>query len=319
MKLRNIYIVCKENYNIIKDFVGTNTVINGRTGISIKDWKKTSEAANRLKEIPAIKEKVNSFLNSIPSLCRRADDPDILDVTNHEWTIINSEKAHLVSAIETIIELYESMGLGEEKGYGIDIKLPSINDFSEYVQCISDIDFIFSKCPFLKDENEKLKFENFDVGSMWLTFTVIGIIVETGSAILNNLQIFIDQSIILRTHYLDYQKQKFELEKIKQDEEYKKTILQYIDTMYKKEVDKCIKELEMTTAYKVENNDGDENGRIKQCFEKMGKLIEQGLQIYSTIDSPKETQVLFEPLKTKYMFAEEQLKLIEEKKKEAED
>lgn len=34
--------------------------------------------------------------------------------------------------------------------------------------------------------------------------------------------------------------------------------------------------------------------------------------------SPKETQVLFEPLKTKYMFAEEQ-KLIEEKKKEAED
>lgn len=219
MKFRNIYIICKENYNIIKDFVGTNTVINGRAGISIRGWEKASEAINNLKEIPAMKENVNRFLNSIPSLCRRADNPDILDVTNHEWAVINSEKVHLISALKTIIELYESMGLGMECEYGIDIKLPKINDFSEYVQYVSDIDFIFSKCPFLKGKNEELDFKSFDVGSMWLTFVVIGVTVGTGSTILNNLQAFIDKSIILRSHYLNCQRQKYELEKIKQDEE----------------------------------------------------------------------------------------------------
>lgn len=95
--------------------------------------------------------------------------------------------------------------------------------------------------------------------------------------------------------------------------------MRYVDTIYKKEVESCIGELETITSYKIKNNDGDENGRIKQCFEKMGNLIEQGVQIYSTIDCPIETKALFEPLKTKYISIEKQLKLIEEKKKEDEE
>lgn len=291
--------------------------MNGRTGVSIEGWIKISEALKKLSEIPSMREKTDAFLAAIPSLCRRSNNPDILDVTSNEWAVIDSEKMQLLLAMGTIIKLYEAMDLGEENEYGIDIKLPKVNDFSEYVEYISDVNFIFSMCPFLQTNQEKFSFKGQDVGSLWLNFAIVGASVGAGSIIINNLLAFIDKCMVLRSHYLDMQKQKMNLEKEEKDNKYKETIMQYIDSIYKKEIEHCITELEDITGYQVKNNDGDELGRIKQCFEKMGNLIDKGLQIYSAIDSQKETQALFEPLEMKYLSIEKSLKLIEEKNKMA--
>lgn len=59
-----------------------------------------------------------------------------------------------------------------------------------------------------------------------------------------------------------------------------------------------------------------EFGRIEQCFEKMGVLIEKGLQIRASIDSPSETKALFEPLEMKYLEIGNTLKLLEKNKEE---
>lgn len=313
MKLRNIYLICKNNYNSIKKITGNDSVVNGRTGVCIKGWEEIREALDNISKVPSMKEKTDKFWATIPRLSRRPSNPDILDVTPNEWTSINLEKEQLLLTMETIIQLYESMDLGTESEYGIDIKLPKVNDFSEYVQYISDINFVFSKCPFLQDAQEELCFKSQDVGSLWLTFVIFGVSVGGVSIIANNLLAFIDKCIILRSHYLNLQKQKIDLEKEKKDNKYKETILQYINDIYKKEVEKCITDLENTTGYQMENADGDEIGRIKQCLEKMGLLIDKGVQIYSTIDSPKETQALFKPLEMKYLSIEKKLKLIEEK------
>lgn len=219
----------------------------------------------------------------------------------------------LLRTMEDIINLYEKMGMDTENKIGIDIKLPKYNDFEEFVSYINNIQFIFTKCPFLQAEDEKLQFENVDVGSTWLTFLVIGGILTSGSVLLNNIAAFIDKCIILRSHYLTLKKQEQDLEKEEKDENEKKIILEYINNLYKKEVDAAIRELEEITKYKLENKDGDERGRVEQCFEKMGKLIDKGLQIYSTIDAPDETKQLFQPLEMHYIGIMDKIKLLEKK------
>ena len=59
--------------------------------------------------------------------------------------------------------------------------------------------------------------------------------------------------------------------------------------------------------------DGKKRGLAEQSFEKIEKLIDKGLQIYSTIDSPQEAKVLFEPLKRKFLDTEKELKMIEKR------
>ena len=72
--------------------------------------------------------------------------------------------------------------------------------------------------------------------------------------------------------------------------------------------------MENETNKKLQN--GEERGMVEQAFEKMNVLLEKGLQIYSTIESPQEVKALFEPLEMKYISVSNGVKLIEEKAKE---
>ena len=78
----------------------------------------------------------------------------------------------------------------------------------------------------------------------------------------------------------------------------------------------AIQDMDTISGYKMENKDGDERRRIEECFLRMGNLIDKGLQIHMSIDSPKEAQALFEPLEMKYISIAENLKMLEEKKEE---
>ncbi len=179
----------------------------------------------------------------------------------------------------------------------------------------------------MRSKDEKIQFKNIDVGSTWLSFVIdcvnvsaevvsTGAAVIAGSVLLNNLLAFVDKCIVTRSHYITLQKQKADLEVEKGNAEEKKIILKYLESAYKKEIDCAIAELEKATNYTVKNEDGDEPQRIKQCMEKMGELVEKGLRIYSAIDAPKETKVLFEPLEMKYLTMGKEVKVIEEKPEE---
>ena len=163
---------------------------------------------------------------------------------------------------------------------------------------------------FFQDEHELLEFENVDIGSFWLTFSVVGGVV-TGSLLLNNIAAFIDKCIIIRSHYLTIEKQKAELEKARIEGKQKEELINSLDTVYKITVKNAINELEDFTKYHIA--DGDERERVEQTLEKLGKLIDKGLQIYSTIESPEEIKTLFKPLEMRYLAVGEKLKLLEDK------
>lgn len=105
--------------------------------------------------------------------------------------------------------------------------------------------------------------------------------------------------------------QKVMLENMKMEQKEKENILNGINRIYQAQVENAIKELEVETGISLK--DGEERGVVTQSFEKTNALIDKGLQIYAAIDSPKEVQVLFEPLENNYSLIEQGIKLLEKK------
>lgn len=320
MKLRDIYILCKqsvetiENIHIDRETDETNDegkkLLNIQLKFDIKyilyNPKDLILIVNRLTEIKCLDAEVSRFLEAIPSYRRSTNS---IQLNNYEYEALLSAKEKLLSSINCIISLCETVELKNESIIGLDIKLPATSDFSDFRKNIDDLEFILTKCPFFQHESESLKFQNIDIGSTWLTFAIIGIGVTAGSILLNNIAAFIDKCMIISSHRKTIQKQKLDLE---QDESYaddRETIIKYLNQTYKKTVDIAIKELEEITNHELV--DGDERGRVEQAFERLGKLFDKGMQIHSTIDSPKEIKVLFEPLEMKYLEIDKQLKLLE--------
>lgn len=254
------------------------------------------------------------------------DDPDkFLNIKcKIDFRAINNEheckeKFHdllidLRSKLLTIINLCEMLGLKNEKTIGIDIKLPPNCNLTDLKQYISDLEFIFTKCPFFQNDKEELKFQNMDIGSIWLNFFIAGVALETSSIILNNIAAFIDKCFVIRSHRLSVLQQKKDIEKMEAEMEIKKDLIESANKLYKFEVYKAINELEEKSGRKLK--DGEERGIVEQSIEKTENLIDKGLQIYSTIDSPKETKALFEPLEMKYLDIANELKRLEKKDKD---
>ncbi len=212
--------------------------------------------------------------------------------------------------IECIISFYETMKNKDKGGIGLDIKIPQIDNITDLKKCIDSLEFVFTKCPFFQSDEASLKLQGVDSGSIWLIFYVAGS-VTVGSVLLNNIAAFIDKCFVIKSHKLTCDRQEQEIKSAEIAEKEKEELLKNIQRLYEISVKNAIKELEESTECYI--NDGDEMGRVEQSFEKMGKLLEQGLQIYSSIDSPEDVKVAFEPLEMHYIPIEKKLKQIEEK------
>lgn len=310
MRLRNIYVLCNENLEKVKAIKGA-TYTSNSSYTSVSGWDIFLDAYNKLHEISFLNEDISNLIRSVPEIYRHQNK---FVVANNEWSKINRNRDKLVASMENVINLYESMELNSDEKTGIDIKLPKCDDFSDFKKCIDELEFILYKCPFFKAEGEDLRFNTLDVGSMWLNFLIIGVSIGAASIILNNIAAFLDKCSIVRSHKNIVEQQELQLQSMKMEEEKKNEILNGINQIYQAQVDTVISELENETGVKLK--DGEERGVVSQAFDKANTLIDKGLQIYSTIDSPKEVKALFDPIEMKYISISKGLKQLEDKESE---
>lgn len=198
-----------------------------------------------------------------------------------------------------MIDLYESMGFEENSAQGIDIKLPECKDFQEFRKCIDELDFILYKCPFFKSDEEHLQFESMDVGSLWITILAVSTVGVSASVLLNNIAAFIDKCYVIKSHQLTIKQQEVIYGNMETDQKTKEQYLDGLKLVYDQIVKSTVVELEEITNIKLE--DGEQVGIVSQAFDKTISLLDKGLQIYTTIDTPREVQNLFEPLEMKYV------------------
>jgi hypothetical protein len=262
-------------------------------------------ALKDLERIPCLKDILDKFIT-----LKNTNNANSFSVSNYDD--FKNKKECLITSMDTIIKLYESMNIDTNERIGLSIKLPLINDLTDFKNYISDLEFIFNKSPFSKTENEYFKFKSIDVGSIWIELIVVGVAISGGSFLLNNIAAFIDKCIIIRSHLLTMKKQEAELEKSELENSEREDIFKGIKKLYDIAVKNTIHDLEQSTGYTIK--DGEEIERAKQAIEKTVQLLEKGLEIYSTIDSPQEIKALFEPLEMKYISISNEIKLLNDSK-----
>lgn len=296
MKLRNIYMACKRSIEPISN-VRIFQSDRGATKFFVSGWSEAQAAIlNNLSGIDFLGDKTAALINAIPQAMITKNE---FEVNSSDWNFIKNRHKELLASIQDVIDLYESMGFEENSAPGIDIKLPECKDFQEFRKCIDELDFVLYKCPFFKSDKEQLKFESMDVGSLWLTILAVSAAGASATVLLNNIAAFIDKCYVIKSHQLTVKQQEAIYENMKIEQKMKEQYLEGLKQVYDQIVKNTVTELEEETGIKLA--DGEQVGIVSQALDKTISLLDKGMQIYATIDTPKEVQNLFEPLEMKYI------------------
>lgn len=304
MKLYNIYYLCKK---LIDIFDEDRFEFETKSSYYINNWEEYREALDALSQIPMFKESSDKIYRLIPVYVISDDKPLISDSIKNSINRLNSS---IISQMSTIINLYESMELDNTKN-SIDIKIPNCTSLEDYMSYLKEVNFIFTQCPYLLHENESLHFSNVDVGSNWLSFIIE---LSAGTAltcyIINNIATLLDKAIKLKSHFISVKEQEETYKIAKKKTELAEEELEIFSTIKRQHMTDTIVQLEE----EIEPlNDGEERGKVEKSLEKLMELLDKGVEIYASLDSPKDVQVLFPEIGDTKKLPENILKFLEDK------
>ena len=86
--------------------------------------------------------------------------------------------------------------------------------------------------------------------------------------------------------------------------------LDVFKTMKRITMEGYVKELESELG---ELKDGEERGKVEKSLEKLAELIDKGVEIYSSIETPNEVKALFPMSENNVLLPDNIIKLLEEK------
>lgn len=307
LKLYNAYYICNNLIGIFKNLkISKNT---GQNNVYyVENWDEYTNALKTLRTVPIFKDISDKLYELIPVFIREQSRPSIDTQTRNNLIDANN---NLICKVETIIELYESMNI-LEKEKGIDVKIPNCQDLKEYIKYLNDIDFVFSQCPYLLHKDETIKFSSVDVGSNWLTFIIeVSAGASTLFYVLNNLAKIVNKAMILKSHYNSIKEQEENLKIACQKRELAEDEKEIFNTLKKYYIKEISDSLENEIA---PLEDGEQRGKLEKSLEKLSNLLDKGVEIYASLDTPKNVQLLFPAIDKQEKIPDSVLNYLEDKK-----
>ena len=286
MRLYNIYYVCKTYLsNITTVSYEAVKSASSRTGYKVEGWFECRDALMELRKIKCLENLVLDLCGEMNFIAIDQPKPTL---TVENYKRFASKKKNLECTMESIINMYESMGIGQTS-CGIDVKIPKCDSLKEYMDYLKEIDFVFSQCPYLNSPEEEIRFNNVDVGSQWISF----ILVTAGTfGILNNLAKLIEKAIGIKSHLITLKQQEEMLNTMKLKNEVTDETIDVFKKMKRITLEGYVKELEDELG---ELRDGEERGKVEKSLEKLSTLLDKGVEIYSSIETPNEIKAPCEP------------------------
>lgn len=306
MRLYNVFYVCKMCLPAIKR-VSVMGLSNDPNVYLIKNWGECKKTLDALKGIECFSGKISAIYGLLDWQVGRGE----IRLPAGDKGAFCSHMKELECAVEIMVKLCDDMEMGKADS-GIDVKIPKCDSLKEYMGYLKEIDFIFSQCPYLLHEKEQVKFNNVDVGSQWLTFVVIG--VSGAFYILNNLARLVQKAVAIKSNILVYKQQEEALKEMQlKNEVLDETIEAFVKDFKQGILNQSVSELESEIG---ELQNGEERDKVKKTLEDMAVLIDKGVEIYSSIETPKEIKVLFPFQEDTVVLPDNILKLIEDKQGE---
>lgn len=306
MRLYNIYYVCCTCRDGLDRNVGigiTRDSGNRITEYRVIGWSKLKAILNQLNSISFMRDAVQKVYFAIDPLDRDDEQPLLSSQRKEKFDIAIDE---LKISLETIEKLYESLDIGESKA-GIDVKIPKCSSLKEYTDYLKEIEFIFSQCPYLLRSDEEIKFNNVDVGSQWLSF----ILATSGTfVILNNLAALVNKALEIKSKFLLLKQQNELLKAMRLKNEVGEEVTDVFKKMKQMLLSDSVNDLESELG---ELQDGEERGKVEKTLEKMVMLMDKGVEIYSSIETPNEIKALFPANENNPILPDNIIKLLEKK------
>lgn len=302
MRLYNIFYICKSCLPNIKA-IKTREVVNDSNVVLIRNWGECKKSLDALRTLECFEEKIS---NLYKVLDWRAKIDDVR-LPVGEKPLFDKYLGEISYSVEILVKLCEDMEIGKVES-GIDVKIPKCNSLKEYMGYLKEIDFIFSQCPYLICNDEEIKFNNVDVGSQWLVFAIVGAPVTF--CILNNLAKLVQKAVEIKSNILVLKQQEEILEEMCQKNETGREVIDAFKKLKKITMDKCVRELEEDIG---ELRDNEERSKVERSVESLAYLMDKGVEIYSSIETPKEIKVLFPFEKDTAILPDNIQKLIEDK------
>lgn len=286
MRMYSMYFICKSYIEKVMELRVESRNANGSTVYYLNHWREKAIILNELAKIDPLKERVRRILDTVPIAYR---DFDKFDVTQNLKREYENGMKELVVSMQTIIDAYEMMGIkaDTEGANGFDVKLPKFESVGEFAKCLDDLDFIITQCPYLKNDDEQIKYNSVDVGSTWLTFLVIG--ASTG-ILLHNLSKLVDMAVKIKSHITTVRMQEEALRSIQIKNDIAAEVFKTFEEVNRVMLNQCIGDLKNELG---ELKDGEEEGKAQKSLEKLAYWMDKGLQVYSSIDAPREVRDLF--------------------------
>ncbi len=307
MKLYNIFYICKSCLPAIKD-VDISTYSNDNNTVFIKNWLNCKISLDVLQNIECFREKIHELYKLLDWRIN-LDVPKLPTIDKNAFFRNLSAISY---AVETLVNLCDELEMGKTES-GIDVKILKCNSLKEYVGYLKEIDFIFTQCPYLLHDKEEIKFKNVDVGSQWLVFAITGI--TASFYILNNLAKLIQKAIAISSNILVYRQQEETLKEMQLKGEVLEETVDVFKKFKQTLLENSVSDLENDIG-KLQN--GEERDKVKKTLEDMVVLMDKGVEIYSSIETPKEIKVLFPMDKDNAILPDNITKLIEDKESDTE-
>lgn len=307
MRLYGMYYICKQYIDKVSAMKVDTKTANGSTVYSISSWQEKSHILNELGQIPFLHDNAKKLYQSIPIIyC----DSNNFEISKGMYQNYMSARNDLLVAMKTVINLYEQLNPNstDKTDLGFDVKLPQFNSVGEFAKCLEDLDFIINQCPYLRQEDSEIKYGSVDVGSTWLTFLIVG---ATATTILTNFGKIADMAIKVKSHFVTLKMQEEYLHSLKIKNEVLSDVYDTFQQLSNKIKEDAVSELE-TELHPL--SDGEERGKVGKSLEKLSYWMDKGMQIYSSIDAPKDIKNIFPEQAEMNFLSDDIMKLIEAKK-----
>lgn len=302
MRLYTIYKICKKNIHALEQCEISNLYNEGQFILKVNGWIAAKRSIEQIYSIEAFKEIAKKIYEAVPVIYREVNQWQC----SSKGITFGNDMHTLIDEISGVIKVYESFGYQEGK-LGIDIKMPQ-GDFRDFAANIKALDYIFTQCPLLKVNDSEVKFSNVDVGSTWLTFLIVG----TGATILaKNIATLVDKAIAIKSHFNNIKQQEELLRASQTKNDILESTKKTFDILREATVEQALEELQNE---EVKIIGAEEKDKAKLALEKLAELIDKGMGIYASVDTPDEIQVLFPEAETERFLTDNITKLLTENK-----
>lgn len=242
-----------------------------------------------LEELPGFEGTASKFLEIIGDQRVRKHSEDCI-ITTAQALAVNSYIDGIIFSMRLLSEFFDKAGI-HEREYGFDIKLPPNISLQHLTVLVKNLDLVFSQCPLFSKDDGQITYSGVDVGSSWLTFAVVG---AGATYILSKLAEFVDKCIIIRSHWLTCKQQEETARKLGLSNDILNSMKKSSQAILEKVEENILNEL--ASSNDITNPEDKE--RLKYSMNLFTEQMSKGMEIYASVESPKEIKATFPPIET---------------------